>query len=37
MIVAARLNKTLGEIAALTEEEILLWLAFFELEQDARK
>ncbi|MGR3495219.1 hypothetical protein [Citreimonas sp.] len=37
MGIAARLGKTLGEVIDLTEEEICLWLAYFEMENDARR
>lgn len=33
MTVGARLGKSLGEIMELTEEELLLWLAFFDEER----
>ena len=32
MTVGARLGKSLGEILDLTQEELLLWAAYFELE-----
>jgi hypothetical protein len=31
-MVGARLGKTLGEVLDLTEEEILLWVEFFTME-----
>jgi hypothetical protein len=31
-----RLKKTLAEILDLTEEELILWSAFFELEHERR-
>jgi predicted RNase H-like HicB family nuclease len=31
-MVGARLGKTLGEVMDLTEEEILLWIEFFAME-----
>lgn len=37
MTVAARLHRTLGEVLELTEEELALWLAFFDMEREERE
>lgn len=32
--IGARLNKTLAEVGAMTEEEFFGWIAFFEIQRE---